>query len=269
MTICILESKPEVSPHDPAVANTVAGLTRFTNTLAKTLEKHLKMNVIRTTMAHDSDSEIVIVPELSFEYLASIRRSRPEGRKAPVTIFVAMDALEAATLRSDARVSNKESVVEIMTQPYVRDCISTVIISYVLMIYRCGPFKLAYILNHCLDRFAAPGENLRHQTSGSEVSLHMMSKPSERPTTSPRNIATEAQTTESDVTQMMHDTTISEHAPFPATTSPALEPNDAPSAASQVLIVDDNSINRSASPHHLKQSSSFANNFHSSSSSPS
>jgi hypothetical protein len=117
MDICILKSKPEVSPQDPAMANTAEGLTRFTNALAKTLEKHLKMNVIRTRTAHGHDSEIVIVPELSFEYLASIRRSRSEGRRAPVTIFVAMDALEAATLRSDARVSSKESVVEIMTQP--------------------------------------------------------------------------------------------------------------------------------------------------------
>jgi hypothetical protein len=36
-----------------------------------------------------------------------------------VTIFVALDALEAATLRSDVRVQSKESVVEIMTQPSV------------------------------------------------------------------------------------------------------------------------------------------------------
>jgi hypothetical protein len=97
----------------------VEGLARFTNVLANTLQKHLKMNLIRTTEADGHDCNIVIVPELSFEYLAMIRRSRIEDRKAPVTIFVAMDALEAATLRSDARVKSKESVVEIMTQPYV------------------------------------------------------------------------------------------------------------------------------------------------------
>jgi hypothetical protein len=81
-----------------------------------------ELNVTNTdfvfyTIRHDAD--IVIVPELSFDYLASIRSSRQNGGPAPVTIFVAMDALEAATLRSDARIKNKESVVEIMTQPCV------------------------------------------------------------------------------------------------------------------------------------------------------
>jgi hypothetical protein len=97
----------------------VEGLARFTNTLSTTLQKHLKMDVVRTTEWKGHDADIVIVPELSFDYLASIRRSRINGERAPVTIFVAMDAMEAATLRSDARIRNKESVVEVMTQPYV------------------------------------------------------------------------------------------------------------------------------------------------------
>jgi hypothetical protein len=95
------------------------GLARFTNTLSTTLQKHLKMNVVRTTEWGKHDADIVIVPEFSFEYLASIRRSRADGERAPVTIFIALDAMEAATLRSDARVRSKESVVEVMTQPYV------------------------------------------------------------------------------------------------------------------------------------------------------
>jgi hypothetical protein len=32
---------------------------------------------------------------------------------------------------------------------------------------RCGPYKLAFILNQCLDRFALPEENLRNQVRGS------------------------------------------------------------------------------------------------------
>jgi hypothetical protein len=75
------------------------------------------MNVIRTAQWDAHDSDLVIVPELSFAYLKSIRKSRSNGSKAPVTIFVAMDGLEAATLRSDWRIRSKESVVEIMTQP--------------------------------------------------------------------------------------------------------------------------------------------------------
>jgi hypothetical protein len=97
----------------------VEGLARFTNVLSSTLQKHLKMNVFRTTQWTGHVADIVIVPELSFDYLDSIRRSRIDGAKAPMTIFVAMDAMEAATLRSDARIRRKESVVEIMTQPYV------------------------------------------------------------------------------------------------------------------------------------------------------
>lgn len=105
-------------PADVSVVSQIAeGLDRFTNVLANTLEKHLRMTVVRTTEWTGHGSDIVIVPELSFDYLRSIRRSRINGEKAPVTIFIAMDALEAATLRSDWRVKSKESVVEIMTQP--------------------------------------------------------------------------------------------------------------------------------------------------------
>jgi hypothetical protein len=93
------------------------GFVRFTNALADTLHKNLKMHVIQTDRWQGHECDVVIVPELSFDYLAAIRRSRLQGRKAPITIFCAMDALEAATLRSDARVQRKESVVEIMTQP--------------------------------------------------------------------------------------------------------------------------------------------------------
>jgi hypothetical protein len=102
--ICILWRPSESDSHIANMTGPGEGLLRFTNTLTNTKWE-----------GHDAD--IVIVPELSFEYLGSIRSSRSGGGRAPVTIFVAMDALEAATLRSDARVKNKESVVEIMTQP--------------------------------------------------------------------------------------------------------------------------------------------------------
>jgi hypothetical protein len=117
--ICILQRRFDLQSQDLDMRPIVEGLIRFTNVLSNTLQKHLKMNVIRTSEWRGHDADIVIVPELSFDYLASIRRSRFDGERAPVTIFVAMDAMEAATLRSDARIRRKESVVEIMTQPYV------------------------------------------------------------------------------------------------------------------------------------------------------
>ncbi|CAN9277603.1 unnamed protein product [Alternaria alternata] len=142
--ICILHKKLELveaqtqSPEDE-------GLQRFITSLARTLENHLHMDVILATKWEGHGAELVICPEVSFDYLAAIRRNRVSthraSRRAPVAIFVAMDSLEAATLRSDERVSNRESVVEIMTQP-------------------CGPYKLAYVLDACLDRFARPEENI-------------------------------------------------------------------------------------------------------------
>jgi hypothetical protein len=115
--ICILRKKIDGPSENATVSRTDEGLLKFTNALIATLENHLKMEVVKTTEWDSHDSDIVICPELSFDYLAAIRGRRVSGRRAPVTVFVAMDALEAATLRSDVRVTNKESVVEIMTQP--------------------------------------------------------------------------------------------------------------------------------------------------------
>lgn len=97
------------------------GLAKFTRALTTTLTDHLKMNVIQTSEWKGNECDVVICPEPSFDFLATIRdeRARVGAPKASVTIFVALDALEAATLRSDVRVQNKESVVEIVTQPFV------------------------------------------------------------------------------------------------------------------------------------------------------
>lgn len=115
--ICILHKSIGNPSSLQNIRSTDNGLLRFTNALAMTLETHLKMKVVQTTEWEGHDADIVICPELSFEYLAAIRRQRVDTKKAAVTIFVAMDAMEAATLRSDVRVTNKESVVEIITQP--------------------------------------------------------------------------------------------------------------------------------------------------------
>lgn len=118
--ICIFHKRVGRTADKSAISRSDEGLIRFTNSLATTLEKHLKMQVFQTSNWEGNDTDIVICPELSFEYLSAIRRQRVTDQRAPVTLLVAMDGLEAAVLRSDARVLNKQSVVEIMTQPYVQ-----------------------------------------------------------------------------------------------------------------------------------------------------
>jgi len=149
LRVCILHRKVQ-SLDGRAMSSTEEGLLRFTNALTMTLRKHLKMDVVETTDWSGHDADLVICPELSFDYLASIRHQQTDGRNAPVTIFVAMDALEAATLRSDTRVTNQESIVEIMTQP-------------------CGPHKLAFVLCQSLDRFERQGKSNHHKYSAEPV----------------------------------------------------------------------------------------------------
>jgi hypothetical protein len=240
--ICILQRPIDLPPGESSMRPIVEGLARFTNTLSTTLQKHLKMDVVRTTEWKGHDADIVIVPELSFDYLASIRRSRINGERAPVTIFVAMDAMEAATLRSDARIRNKESVVEVMTQPYVFTNSSW---CFLLMCQRCGPLKLAYILNHCLDRYDLPDENLRHHSSSDESARCRHSSRSGRQAPSPR--LDRSRNSESSISDTVNPVATSD-ASAPASSNPTPPIMDkSASQVAQVLIVDDNSINRSVS----------------------
>lgn len=119
------------------------GLAQFTRVLTATLCNHLKMDVVQTTKWEGNDADLVICPEPSFDYLASIRRQRSgaNSSKAAVTIFVALDALEASTLRSDVRVQNKESVVEIMTQPLVEP--SHILVHRSLTINKSWTFQIS------------------------------------------------------------------------------------------------------------------------------
>jgi hypothetical protein len=80
------------------------------------------MNVTETSEFDDHNySDVVICPEVSFQSLEMVRKSTPGS--SPATLFIAMDMVEADTLRCDARVTSHDSVVEIMTQPYVcNDC---------------------------------------------------------------------------------------------------------------------------------------------------
>lgn len=115
--ICILHKEANSSSINMVEQRTQEGLNHFTAALKTTLERHLQMDVIQTSEWQGHDAELVVCPEVSFDYLSAIRRGRLNTARAPVTIFVAMDALEAAALRSDIRVTDRQSVVEIITQP--------------------------------------------------------------------------------------------------------------------------------------------------------
>lgn len=115
--ICILHQQHPEIPEMAESFQDDQGLRSFADALARTLKGWLKMEVVQTTEWTGHDNEIVICPQISFDYLKTVRKERQKGQKAPVIIFVAMDALEAATLRSDARIMSKESVVEVITQP--------------------------------------------------------------------------------------------------------------------------------------------------------
>ncbi|KAJ8110862.1 hypothetical protein OPT61_g6402 [Boeremia exigua] len=158
-TVCILH-RPELDQNFVDEPQNTEGLAKFTHVLTTTLTLHLKMNVIQTTKWEGNDTDLVICPEPSFDYLSSIRNTRFDvnAAKAAVTIFVALDALEAMTLRSDVRVKNTESVVEIMTQPL-------------------GPYKLAHVLNKCLDRFEDPNENSTRADTSTHDSTIDISRP--------------------------------------------------------------------------------------------
>ncbi|KAF2658578.1 hypothetical protein K491DRAFT_702806 [Lophiostoma macrostomum CBS 122681] len=164
--ICILHKKRVESAESSELPQNYEGLDLFTDALATTLKYWLKLEVIHTSNWQGNDADVVICPEVSFEYLSSIRRHKGKNSRAPITIFVAMDSLEASTLRHDARVVSKESVVEIITQP-------------------CGPYKLANILGHCLNRFNAPDENIRYAS----ISIPEDASSSAQTTTSPQGVS--------------------------------------------------------------------------------
>ncbi|EMD96619.1 hypothetical protein COCC4DRAFT_205550 [Bipolaris maydis ATCC 48331] len=213
--ICILSKKTTSSPEDADYSRAEEGLVRFTNALANTLEKHLKMDVVKSTDSEYNGADIVICPEVSFDYLDIVRRRRTRDQRVPVIIFIGMDALAAATLRSDVRVTSKQSVVEVITQP-------------------CGPHKLAFVLNRCLDRYDQPDDNVQPsravsplpQTATHGVEELRISVPPPSPA-QPNDRSSQARSAKN------------------ATKSPTATPTaEEELTASHILIVDDNMLNR-------------------------
>jgi hypothetical protein len=114
----------------------------------------------------------------------------------------------------------------------------------------CGPYKLAYILNQCLDRFELPEENLSHDSSSSVGTRSPKPGPfiDERPTLHPPAPCPPVMEHYEDPQASLITAPDIESTPL---TPPAEElvklPIRPASTASQVLIVDDNAINRSVS----------------------
>ena len=221
--ICILSKEMTRSPDDADYSQAEEGLVRFTNALANTLEKHLKMDVVKSTDSEYNGADIVICPEVSFGYLNTIRRRRTRDQRAPVIIFIGMDALEAATLRSDVRVTSKQSVVEIITQP-------------------CGPHKLAFVLNRCLDRYDQPRDNVQLSRAVSQL-----------PQTATHGVQELGISIRPLSPAQLNDRSLQarpgSNAAKSPTTTPTAQPVHIPHqeedlAASYVLIVDDNMLNR-------------------------
>jgi CheY-like chemotaxis protein len=221
--ICILRKTIAGPTENTSISKTDEGLLRFTNALVHTLEKYLKVEVVKTTEWEGHHADIVICPELSFDYLRAIRKQRANGQRAPVTIFVGMDALEAATLRSDVRVTNRESVVEIITQP-------------------CGPYKLAYVLNRCLDRYEHPSENL--QPAG-------LSSPPPQPLPQEDQQQTQPSSPNNSTQITMESLNMGSPRPIAPSTAGSTtaqasvtSPQEDEPVISHTLIVDDNLLNR-------------------------
>lgn len=81
------------------------------------LEVPIVLSKVEEEEEEAEEASIVIFLEPSFKYLAHLISSTKGGEKPAITILLALDAIEAATLRLDERVASKLSVVEVMPRP--------------------------------------------------------------------------------------------------------------------------------------------------------
>jgi hypothetical protein len=111
-----------------------------------------------------------------------------------------------------------------------------------LTLHSCGPYKLAYILNQCLDRFDSPEENIQ-QGSPSIAGIATGSPHGRRKALQSANFITSIDV-KADPALVANVTTASD---APSTGTPVSLPLRHVSSEPQVMIVDDNPINRSVS----------------------
>ncbi|KAH8723063.1 hypothetical protein GQ44DRAFT_761306, partial [Phaeosphaeriaceae sp. PMI808] len=187
-------------------------LDRYVDVLSTTLSNVLGLEVKQTSVWDGSDdTEVMICSEVAFESLQIIRTAAfKANRRCPATVFIAMDVLEAETLRSDARVTSKESIVESIIQP-------------------CGPCKLGIALRQCFQSYDAEPANNRNNTTTTLPNHTSTSTNSVIPTTPDPNPSPRLAIRTK---------------PEPQTPQPADKLNTTNSPTQHVLIVDDNPINR-------------------------
>jgi signal transduction histidine kinase len=106
-------SEPESKARKDSVAT---GESKVTDSLFATLTQWLGLKASVSSEIPPDGTDVILCTGPSFDFLSMIRKKYTKG-KVPVVLFLAVDTLESATLRADARITSKESIVEIITQP--------------------------------------------------------------------------------------------------------------------------------------------------------
>ncbi|KAF2739571.1 hypothetical protein EJ04DRAFT_484532 [Polyplosphaeria fusca] len=213
-TICIL------SRHASSLTESNAKhQSLLVKALAITLKSCLDVAVVETSTWEQGIADIVVCPEPFFDFVAQIRGQRNMDGKPPATVFIAMDGIEAAALRSDVRITSAGSIVEILTQP-------------------CGPSKLVSTLLHCLDRRESFVEVSHHSPVQSTDQLNSVEEGAH---------GVQMQDNCSDPAPQEKDTpTRPAASPWDRRYSQSMgpEPEIEPKNPPGILIVDDNPVNR-------------------------
>lgn len=145
--IAVIDAK--VQPSDPELTLSIQSEQRFHESLVLNLKTWFGVNIVNSDEDFSSDSShLVIYPSPSF-YTMFKKRSR-----RGVSVVVALDALEAATLKADERVAH--NWIEVVTQPYViLSSPSNPGSKLIILCASIGPFKLSRILDRYLSRLDA------------------------------------------------------------------------------------------------------------------
>ncbi|KAF2085461.1 hypothetical protein K490DRAFT_46548 [Saccharata proteae CBS 121410] len=214
---CILESVPSGTCPDGGPSAMAEGQYQMSFSLVSALKHWFKMDAFTANDWTSVSADVIICLEPCFELLAAVRASQPPTR-APILIFIALDAAKEATLRADPRIGSNESIVQIMTQP-------------------CGPQKLAKTLNACLNRYEVTSVDPFQQPNELGPAPELLRRASIADSFT-MNFEPFAQTLKS-----LPET------PPPSYSSgidPIMQhsPSPPPPSKARILIVDDNRINR-------------------------
>ena len=114
-TVCILYNNVSDSRFSNEIQ--ARGAQLFGEAIQQTFHNWLNVKPVISRGLEIPDADIIIMLEPSFMQLEAIRNRFSAGEEAPIVLMVAIDAVEAGTLRSDVRISSNRSIVEIISQP--------------------------------------------------------------------------------------------------------------------------------------------------------